>query len=43
MIGIIGIGFVGSAIQKSLNSKNINITCYDKYKEYDSLKDVLKM
>lgn len=32
IIGIIGIGFVGSAIKDSFILKNINTTCYDKYK-----------
>lgn len=31
-IGIIGLGFVGSAIHKSFELKNINVIGYDKYK-----------
>lgn len=42
MIGIIGEGFVGSAIKKSLNNKNINIFSYDKYKQIGNLNYLLK-
>ena len=35
-IGVIGLGFVGSSIQKSLQLKSCNIKGYDKYKESDS-------
>ena len=31
-VGIIGLGFVGSAIQKSFNLKNIKVIGYDKFK-----------
>ena len=33
IIGIIGLGFVGSAIEKSFNIKKIKIIKYDKYKD----------
>ena len=42
MIGIIGDGFVGSAIKKSLNNKNINVISYDKYKGIGNLNHLLK-
>ena len=32
-IGIVGIGFVGSALLKSFQLKNLNIVTYDKYKD----------
>ena len=32
-IGIIGLGFVGSAIKKSFELKDINVSGYDKYKD----------
>jgi len=35
-VGVIGLGFVGSSIQKSLQLKSCNIKGYDKYKESDS-------
>ena len=35
-LGIIGVGFVGSAMLKSFKSKNINVKAYDKYKELDN-------
>lgn len=42
-IGIIGIGFVGSAIQQSINLLNSHhtLTLYDKYKNMGTLKDIL--
>lgn len=33
IIGIVGIGFVGSAILKSFKIKNINTICFDKFKD----------
>ena len=33
LIGIVGLGFVGSALQKSFNIKNVKTVVYDKYKE----------
>lgn len=33
MIGIAGLGFVGNALKKSFELKNINVKCYDKFKE----------
>lgn len=42
LIGIIGIGFVGSAIQKSLLEKNNNIIAYDKFKNLGNFDDILK-
>lgn len=42
IVGIIGFGFVGSAIYESLSSKNCKIYKYDKYKELDSRDDVIK-
>ena len=43
-VGIIGIGFVGSAIRESfLQKHNIDLICYDKYKsEYNTFKDCLE-
>ena len=35
-VGVIGLGFVGSSIQKSLQLKTCDIKGYDKYKESDS-------
>lgn len=32
MIGIAGVGFVGSALFKSFTMKNLDVVCYDKYK-----------
>ena len=32
-VGIIGLGFVGSAIYKSFSLKEINVIGYDKYKD----------
>jgi nucleotide sugar dehydrogenase len=42
MIGIIGLGFVGSAMFKSFKLKKINVVGYDKYNESDSFESVLK-
>ena len=42
MIGIIGLGFVGNALKKSFESKNIKVIGYDKFKESDEFKDILK-
>jgi len=39
-IGIIGIGFVGSAI-KSFFENKIETVCYDKFKNYNTLEDIL--
>jgi nucleotide sugar dehydrogenase len=36
IIGIIGLGFVGSSMYKSFKLKGINVLGYDKYKESDS-------
>lgn len=33
-IGIVGLGFVGSALYKSFKLKNIDVVSYDKYKKY---------
>jgi nucleotide sugar dehydrogenase len=41
-IGIIGLGFVGGAILKSFRLKNINVIGYDKFKNSDEFKDILK-
>jgi UDPglucose 6-dehydrogenase len=41
IISIIGMGFVGSSIYNSLKLKKINIKCYDKFKESDSLEDCI--
>jgi len=40
-IGIIGCGFVGNAIHKSLELHNLNVICYDKYKKSTPLKELL--
>jgi UDPglucose 6-dehydrogenase len=44
IIGIIGLGFVGSAIYKSFKLKNLETICYDKYKDggIGNLEDILK-
>ena len=39
-IGIIGVGFVGSAIKKSFEGKGICVSAYDKYKEVGSFDSV---
>ena len=36
-IGIVGLGFVGGSIYKSLKLKGFNIKGYDKYKNSDPL------
>ena len=43
-IGIIGLGFVGTAIYNCFKDKNLNIAIYDKYKNggIGSFKDILK-
>ena len=41
-VSIIGIGFVGSAIKKSFEEKNINVIAYDKYKNYNTFNECLK-
>jgi len=41
-IGIIGVGFVGSAIKKSFEEKGVDVKSYDKYKDLDSFEDVEK-
>jgi len=40
-IGIIGLGFVGNAIQQSFNIFNINTITYDKYKNIGNFKQCL--
>ena len=40
-IGIIGVGFVGQAIQKSLSEKNVEHVIYDKYKKMGTLEACL--
>lgn len=43
LIGIIGLGFVGSSMYKSFKLKNVNVIGYDKYKEcYDTFSDCIK-
>jgi UDPglucose 6-dehydrogenase len=42
MIGIIGLGFVGTALLTSFNKKNIEVKTYDKFKKSDDLSDILK-
>jgi len=41
-IGIIGGGFVGSAIARYYRNKERDVKVYDKYKESDSIDDVIK-
>jgi UDPglucose 6-dehydrogenase len=41
-LSVIGLGFVGSSMLKSLKLKNYNIIGYDKYKNSDSFEDCLK-
>lgn len=41
-IGVIGLGFVGSSIFKSLKVKQANIIGYDKFKPSDSFESILK-
>ena len=41
-IGIIGLGFVGSAINNYLSKQNVNIFTYDKYKNINSFNNILK-
>lgn len=42
MIGIIGLGTVGSAIYKSFTKNSLDVICYDKYKESQSFEEVLR-
>lgn len=42
IIGVIGIGVVGSAVAKSFENHKINVVTYDKYKNIGSFADVLK-
>jgi len=42
LVGIIGVGFVGGAILKSLKLKGLSPLTYDKFKDSDSVKDVSK-
>lgn len=41
-IGLIGVGFVGSAIKRSFEEKGIEVKAYDKYKDLDSFDEVAK-
>lgn len=41
-IGIIGVGFVGGAMKKVFEEKNIEVFAYDKYKKYDAIEEVCK-
>ena len=41
-IGIIGVGFVGGAVKKYFESKNIKPLVYDKYKQLGSIEEVNK-
>ena len=41
-ISVIGLGFVGSSIVKSLKEKKCSVIGYDKYKDSDELEDCLK-
>lgn len=41
-VGIIGIGFVGNAIQKSFEQKSISLRLYDKYKNIGSFEEVIE-
>lgn len=40
-VGIIGLGFVGGAMKKSFELKDVNVKGYDKYKESDDFEDVI--
>ena len=39
-IGIVGIGFVGNAVKTFFETRS-NVICYDKYKEFDKIEDLL--
>ena len=41
-IGVIGLGFVGSAMLKSFELKNIDVIGYDKYKNIGTFESMLK-
>lgn len=41
-VGIIGLGFVGGAIERSFQEKNINLRIYDKYRKIGSLGQCLE-
>ena len=41
-IGIIGLGFVGSALEKSFRQNNISLQVYDKYKSIGSIDLIYK-
>ena len=41
LIGIIGIGFVGNALQKSFEKKKLKLCLYDKYKNIGSFEKIL--
>jgi UDPglucose 6-dehydrogenase len=40
-VGLIGLGFVGNAIYQSFLKKNIDVVCYDKFKNIGKLEDCL--
>ena len=39
-VGIVGVGFVGSAVKRSFEEKGLSVKAYDKYKESDSFEEV---
>lgn len=41
IIGVCGIGFVGTAIKQCFEQKNFKVVCYDKYKNIGSFYDLL--
>lgn len=42
LISIVGLGFVGGAMEKSFHQKNIKMNNYDKFKKIGNIKNILK-
>lgn len=40
-VGLVGVGFVGSAIKRSFESKGLDVVAYDKYKNMDRFEDLI--